>query len=86
MHLYVHVCLFPVHDMFLSPFYSLLSEDNLNTSTLEMMSASFSRNFIREDHFRVGSTLVRPACHHQIIDTYISVAFPCILCCHLGVP
>ena len=39
-------------------YYSLLSEDNLSSSTLEMVSASFSRNFTREDHFRVGCTLV----------------------------
>ena len=48
-----------------------------------MVSASFSRNFTREDHFRVGCTLVCTlGCHHHefpsvCINTIVSVCRRC---------
>ena len=41
-------------------FFSILSEDNLSQSSFEGIASTFHHTFQRQDHFRVGSSLVSP--------------------------
>ena len=42
----------------LSVSFSILSEDNLSQSSFEGIASTFHHTFQRQDHFRVGSSLV----------------------------
>ena len=42
----------------LSESFSILSEDNLSQSSFEGIASTFHHTFQRQDHFRVGSSLV----------------------------